>query len=85
MTLDISYIMGILGLAFGLFIAIMIYAEVDSSIHCPDASTHPDVNAECTKAKFDALAVASLIPIIIFFAMFKIFGGSVRSGLFKKK
>ena len=71
--------MGIIGLAFGLFIAIMIYAEVDSSIHCPDAATHPDVNAECTKAKFDALAVASLIPIIMFFAMFRLFGGSVRS------
>jgi hypothetical protein len=79
MTMNISYIMGIIGLAFGLFIAIMIYAEVDSSIHCPDAATHPDVNAECAKAKFDALAVFSLIPIIMFFAMFRLFGGSVRS------
>ena len=71
--------MGIIGLIFGLFIATMIYAEVDSAIYCPDADTHPDVNAACTKAKFDALAVASLIPTIIFFAMFKLFGGSVRS------
>ena len=71
--------MGIIGLAFGLFIAIMIYAEVDSSIHCPDAATYPDVNAECTKAKLDALAVVSLIPVIMFFAMFRLFGGSVRS------
>jgi len=77
--------MGIIGVVVGLIIAIMIYAEVDSAIHCPDIATHPDVNAACTKAKFDVLAVASLIPIIIFFAMFKIFGGSVRSGLFKKK
>lgn len=79
MTMNISYTMGIIGLVFGLFIATMIYAEVDSAIYCPDADTHPDVNAACTKAKFDALAVASLIPTIIFFAMFKLFGGSVRS------
>jgi len=79
MTMNISYIMGIIGLAFGLFIAIMIYAEVDSSIHCPDAATYPDVNAECAKAELDALAVISLIPIIMFFAMFRLFGGSVRS------
>ena len=79
MTMNISYIMGIIGLVFGLFIATMIYAEVDSSIHCPDVDIHPDVNAACTKAKFEALAVASLIPIIIFFAIFRLFGGSVRS------
>jgi hypothetical protein len=76
MTMNISYSMGIIGLVFGLFIATMIYA---GSIHCPDAATYPDVNAECTKAKLDALAVASLIPIIMFFAMFRLFGGSVRS------
>ena len=77
--------MGIIGVVVGLIIAIMIYAEVDSAIHCPDIATHPDVNAACTKAKYDTLPVLSLIPITMSFALFKIFGGSVRSGLFKKK
>jgi hypothetical protein len=79
MTMNISYSMGIIGLVFGLFIATMIYAEVDSTIYCPDTDTHSDVNAACTKAKLDALTVVSLIPIIMFFAMFRLFGGSVRS------
>jgi hypothetical protein len=77
--------MGIIGVVVGLIIVILIYSEVEYTIDCPDAITSPDGNTACTKAKYDTLPVLSLIPITISFALFKIFGGSVRSGLFKKK
>jgi ABC-type lipoprotein release transport system permease subunit len=64
--IDISYIMGFIGVAVGLIIGILIYSEVEAAIDCPDAAT----NADGT--------VISILPISMFFALFAIFGGFSR-------
>ena len=48
--LDISYIMGFIGVAVGLIIGILIYSEVEAAIDCPDATTNADGNEACTRA-----------------------------------
>ena len=68
--IDISYIMGFIGVAVGLIIGIMIYSEVE-----PDAATNADGNTACTRAKSIAWTVISILPITMFFALFAIFGG----------
>ena len=42
--IDISYIMGFIGVAVGLVIGILIYSEVEQAIDCPDAATNADGN-----------------------------------------
>ena len=73
--IDISYIMGFIGVAVGLIIGIMIYSEVEQSSDCPDAATNADGNTACTRAKSIAWTVISILPITMFFALFAIFGG----------
>jgi len=76
--IDISYIMGFIGVAVGLIIGILIYSEVEQSIDCPDATANPDGNEACTRAKSIAWTVISILPITMFFALFAIFGGFSR-------
>lgn len=78
--LDISYIMGFIGVAVGLIIGILIYSEVEAAIDCPDATTNADGNEACTRAKQIAWTVISILPISMFFALFAIFGGFSRMG-----
>jgi|TARA_B110000495_G_C22764446_1_gene447527 ABC-type lipoprotein release transport system permease subunit len=73
--IDISYIMGFIGVAVGLVIGILIYSEVEQAIDCPDAATNADGNTACTRAKSIAWTVISILPITMFFALFAIFGG----------
>ena len=77
--IDISYIMGFIGVAVGLIIGILIYSEVEQAIDCPNATTHADGNAACTRAKSIAWTVISILPISMFFALFAIFGGFSRA------
>ena len=78
--IDISYIMGFIGVAVGLIIGILIYSEVEASIDCPAVGTNPDGNEACTRAKSIAWTVISILPITMFFALFAIFGGFSRMG-----
>ena len=76
--IDISYIMGFIGVAVGLIIGILIYSEVEAAIDCPDATSNADGNEACTRAKSIAWTVNSILPITMFFALFAIFGGFSR-------
>ena len=76
--IDISYIMGFIGVAVGLIIGILIYSEVEASIDCPDVTANPDGSEACTRAKSIAWTVISILPITMFFALFAIFGGFSR-------
>ncbi len=73
--LDISYIMGFIGVALGIMIGIFIYAEVEQSVACPDVTTNPGGNAGCIKAKSLSWAVVGILPIAMFFGLFTLFGG----------
>jgi ABC-type lipoprotein release transport system permease subunit len=77
--IDISYIMGFIGVAIGLIIGILIYSEVEQAIDCPNATTNPDGNDACSRAKSIAWTVISILPISMFFALFAIFGGFSRA------
>jgi ABC-type lipoprotein release transport system permease subunit len=77
--IDISYIMGFIGVAVGLIIGILIYSEVEQAIDCPNATTNADGNTACTRAKSIAWTVISILPISMFFALFAIFGGFSRA------
>ena len=76
--IDISYIMGFIGVAVGLIIGILIYSEVEQAIDCPNAATNADGNTACTRAKSIAWTVIRIHPISMFFALFAIFGGFSR-------
>ena len=76
--IDISYIMGFIGVAVGLIIGILIYSEVEQAIDWPNAATNADGNTACTRAKSIAWTVISILPISMFFALFAIFGGFSR-------
>ena len=73
--IDISYIMGFIGVAVGLIIGILIYSEVEAAIDCPPSATNAAGNEACTRAKGIAWTVISILPISMFFALFAIFGG----------
>jgi len=77
--IDISYIMGFIGVAVGMIIGILIYSEVSQSIECPNAITNEDGNDACERAKSIAWTVISILPISMFFALFAIFGGFSRA------
>ena len=70
--IDMSYIMGFIGVAVGLIIGILIYSEVEAAIDCPDATTNADGNEACVRAKQIAWTVISILPISMFFALFAI-------------
>jgi len=80
--IDISYIMGFIGVAVGLIIGILIYSEVEHAIACPEipeGQTSSDGNTACERAKSIAWTVISILPISMFFALFSIFGGFSRA------
>jgi len=77
--IDISYIMGFIGVAVGLIIGILIYSEVESAIDCPTVAEDAQGNEACERAKGIAWTVISILPISMFFALFAIFGGFSRA------
>ena len=77
--IDISYIMGFIGVAVGLIIGILIYSEVEGAIDCPTVAEDAAGNEACERAKSIAWTVISILPISMFFALFAIFGGFSRT------
>jgi ABC-type lipoprotein release transport system permease subunit len=73
--LDLSYILGFVGMAVGLIIGILIFSAVEDSINCPDPIVHPDGSESCERASQIAWTVIGILPISMFFAIFTIFGG----------
>ena len=73
--LDISYIMGFIGVAVGIMIGVFIFTEVETSVDCPDETANPGGYAGCQKAKSLSWAVMGILPIAMFFGLFTLFGG----------
>jgi len=73
--IDISYIMGFIGVAVGILIGVFIYSEVEVAVDCPEVATDPDGNAGCLKAKGLTWSVIGILPIALFFGLFSLFGG----------
>ena len=73
--MDISFIMGFLGVALGLIIGILIFGSVEDVIDCPTAQANPTGNESCEKATGLAWTVIGILPITLFVALFSLFGG----------
>ena len=73
--LDISFILGFIGMAVGLIVGIFIFGAVEESIDCPDATTNPDGSESCDRASHLAWVVIGIMPISLFMVIFTVFGG----------
>ena len=73
--MNISYVMGFIGVAVGILLGIIIYTSIENSVDCPDININPDGNAGCQKAKSLSWAVIAILPIAMFFGLFALFGG----------
>ena len=78
--LDLSFILGFIGLAVGLIIGIFIFSAVEDSITCPDETTQQGGNESCTRATQIAWTVIGIFPISLFMTIFTIFGGISKLG-----
>lgn len=79
--LDISFILGFIGMAVGLIIGIFIFSAVEESIDCPDATVNPDGSESCARATQLAWTVMGIMPISMFIVIFSIFGGMQKMNL----
>ena len=73
--LDMSFIMGFVGVAIGLMVGIMIFGAVEDAIDCPDATANPTGEEACSRATQVAWTVIGILPVTMFMALFTIFGG----------
>ena len=71
--------MAFIGAAIALMIGMLIFAEVDNTIICPEEGSFG--NIECENAKDTAWTVIAILPIALFFALFAIFGSMDGDGL----
>ena len=73
--LNLAFVMGFIGVAVGLMIAIFIFGAVDNAIDCSTiVSTTGETN--CNLVKTTSWTVNGILPITLFFVLFHIFGGS---------
>lgn len=72
--LNLAFVMGFVGVAVGLMIAMFIFGAVDNAIVCTDidSSTGQD---NCNLVKSTSWTVLGILPITLFFVLFSIFGG----------
>ena len=78
--LDLSFILGFIGMAVGLMIGIFIFSAVEESITCPDATANPDGSESCARASQIAWTVVGILPISLFMTIFTIFCGISKLG-----
>lgn len=74
-VLNLAFVMGIVGLAVGLVIAMFIFGAVDNGIDCADIDNATGQD-NCNDTKNNAWIVLGILPITLFFVLFRIFGGS---------
>lgn len=75
--LNLAFVMGFVGVAVGLMIAMFIFGAVDNAIVCSDInSTTGQTN--CNLVKSTSWTVLGILPITLFFVLFSIFGGFNR-------
>jgi hypothetical protein len=73
--MDISFILGFIGMAVGLIVGIFIFSAVEESIDCPDVGVNPDGSESCARATQLAWVVMGIMPISMFIVIFSAFGG----------
>ena len=73
--LNLSFIMGFIGMAVGLIVGIFIFGAVEESIDCPDVTINPDGSESCARATQLAWVVMGIMPISMFIVIFAAFGG----------
>jgi len=75
--LNLGFVMGFVGVAVGLMIAMFIFGAIDNAIVCGDIiSTTGQTN--CNLVKSTSWTVLGILPITLFFVLFSIFGGFGR-------
>jgi len=84
--LNLAFVMGFIGVAVGLIIAVFIFGAVDNAIDCSDIEpsgwnatangTYTGVS-NCDLVKNTSWTVIGILPITLFFVLFHIFGGSI--------
>ena len=79
--LDMSWMMGFIGVAVGLMVGVFIFSAVEDGMDCPDIATNPDGNEACQRATSIAWAVIGILPVTLFMALFTVFGGMNRYSL----
>ncbi len=73
--LNLAFVMGFIGVAVGLIIAVFIFGAVDNAIDCSDIVNTTGVT-NCNLVKTTSWTVIGILPITLFFVLFHIFGGS---------
>lgn len=69
----LGLVMGTVGAAIGIVIGILIYSSVTTNVSCPNATTDPTGNTQCTNAKNTGWSVLGILPTTLFFGLFYIF------------
>jgi len=75
--LNLAFVMGFVGVAVGLMIAMFIFGSIDNAINCSTIiNTTGQVN--CNLVKTTSWTVLGILPITLFFVLFSIFGGFAK-------
>ena len=75
--LNLAFVMGFVGVAVGLMIAMFIFGSIDNAINCTSIiNTTGQVN--CNLVKTTSWTVLGILPITLFFVLFSIFGGFAK-------
>jgi len=75
--LNLAFVMGFVGVAVGLMIAMFIFGSIDNAINCSSIiNTTGQVN--CNLVKTTSWTVLGILPITLFFVLFSIFGGFAK-------
>ncbi len=72
--LNLAFVMGFIGVAVGLMIAIFIFGAVDNAIDCT-AIVSTTGTTNCNLVKTTSWTVIGILPITLFFVLFHISGG----------
>ena len=77
--LSLPFIFGLIGVAVGILLVILIYGEVEPSIECPTIVENQKGAAACDRAKASTWSLLGVLPISMFVTIFTVFGG-VKKG-----
>ncbi len=69
----IGLAMGMIGCAVALFVGIMIFSSISESIDCSDLTSNV-TQAKCNEVKDISWTVIGLLPLVLFFVLFLLFG-----------
>lgn len=72
--MTLPFLMALMGAGIGLLIVILIFSTISDSIDCESLSNE-EVVKECESALSTSWLVISILPIVLFFSIFSIFGG----------